>query len=106
MAFDDPDEPHGLVRHTDPQPSHDAAARVEVTRLEGVVLDTLGKRPATWLTSIEVSHLSGEDKWSISPRMKPLYEKGKIERGKKMGLNSNGKPREMLAYRIKVKEEF
>ena len=86
------------ARPGDPVSSHEAAARMAASHLEQVVYDYLLSR-GVFLTSIEIAEGMGVDKWSISPRMRPLFRKGHVEIGRKLGFNSNGKLREMLAWR-------
>ena len=83
----------GGARHTDPETSHDAAKSINATRLQLVVLDVLWRnqdklRYAAFNTSVgglttwEIEEVlrseSGRSNccWgSITPRMKPMYEK-------------------------------
>jgi DNA-binding MarR family transcriptional regulator len=69
------------ARNSDPSTSHAAAASVDdiVTRMEFAVREGIvrtGGRGATW---DELHALTGIDKASISPRFKPLREKGLIQ---------------------------
>ena len=68
-----------LTRSSHPSTSHAAAAKVtpHVAKLEGRVLKTLG---LGGLTVPEIADVSGIDKWSVSPRMKPLEGKGLVSR--------------------------
>jgi len=72
------------ARSSDPSPSHDAAARVapKVGALERRVVEALLATPSGsgGLTVPEISAATGIDKWSISPRMKPLEGKGLVRR--------------------------
>ena len=70
-----------LARRSDPDTSHAAADRVspKVAALELRVVGAL--RPlSAGLTVPEISDLTGIDKWSVSPRMKPLERKGLVRR--------------------------
>jgi DNA-binding MarR family transcriptional regulator len=83
-----------LARRSDPDTSHDAARRIEpaVSSLEmrvvGALLDQILHHPLpgdhdcpqSGLTVPEISAHTGIDKWSISPRMKPLERKGCVRR--------------------------
>lgn len=90
----------GGVRNSDPDTSHEAAERVDVTKCEQKALDFLLKVFPQFYTAIEISIAVGIDKWSISPRLKPLEEKGKVERvGKKVTINSNGRTSSQIAWR-------
>lgn len=67
------------ARRTDPETSHKAARRVSVNPIERRVLNLLG-----WfregLTTSELAAMLGISLVSVSPRMKPLEEKGKVQR--------------------------
>jgi DNA-binding MarR family transcriptional regulator len=71
------------ARRTDPIQSHAAAHRVDASRLERVAYNTL--LLCGPLTSKQIAARSGEDKWSISPRLKPLERKGLVRRHAKDG---------------------
>ena len=72
------------ARSSDPDTSHAAATRVapHVGPLEGRVFGALLAIPSGLggLTVREISVHTRIDKWSISPRMKPLEDKGFIRR--------------------------
>lgn len=67
------------ARSSDPQTSKDAARRVDVTKMEGRVLVGLGLLEGSGTTA-QIAKVMNTDKWSISPRMKPLEKKGEIRR--------------------------
>lgn len=70
--------PSALARNTDPGPAHEAAAAVtpHVTALERRVIFALCELgPAT---SHQVAAHTGMDLISVSPRMRPLCERGMI----------------------------
>lgn len=67
-----------LARGSDPQTSHDAAALVDVTDLEGRVLDWLGRAGDFGGTSEEIANGLGVPRVSISPRLRPLLNKGRV----------------------------
>jgi Mn-dependent DtxR family transcriptional regulator len=92
------DDTDAYARGGDPFSSRRAAERMHRSKLEARVLAVLVEH-GTWMTSLEVADAMGVDKWSISPRFQPLYKKGLVEQGRKLGLNSNGKPRMLLAWR-------
>lgn len=71
------------ARNADPPQSHVAAAKVDVNRLEGLVVSVL--RTHGPLTVKQIARRSLVDKWSISPRMKPLETKGLVRRFDKVG---------------------
>ena len=75
---------NAYARSSDPSTSHEAAARVDTNALEKLVVeDLIANGPAT---STQVATRVGRDKWSISPRFKPLELKDLIHRtGKKAG---------------------
>jgi hypothetical protein len=66
----------GAARHADPKTSKDAAALVNVPRLEQRVLDVLEHGPAT---AEEISFWTKIHLQSITPRLKPLLDKCRIE---------------------------
>lgn len=66
-----------LARAHDPLTSHLAAASVPVTRLEQVVLDEI-RVAGDGRTIDELVALTGIDKVSISPRLRPLCKKGLV----------------------------
>lgn len=76
-----PEQQRAYARSTDLQTSHDAARRVEVvlTKLQKAVFDCIKARGATGATWNEISAITGIDKGSVSPRLKPLREKGLIQ---------------------------
>ena len=78
--YNDPDQlwHAAYARQSDPATSHEAARRVDTTKLERMVLGGLdGHGP---MTSKEIAAKAGKDKWSISPRMKPLEDGGLVTR--------------------------
>jgi hypothetical protein len=103
--FNDDEEPapqtNAYARRSDPKSSHEAAERVSATALELEVYKTL-KEQGRPMTSLCVVRIMKKPAWSISPRFKPLERKGLIERvGTMVVLNSNGKPRQLTAWRVK-----
>ena len=85
-----------MVRRTDPDTSVDAAILLDPTKLEKIVLDKVaecGEEGAT-MSEIEIM-LKGLHPSSITPRFRPLIEKGHIivdDRTRK-GLRSNRQQR-------------
>lgn len=72
-----------LARATDPGTSHDAAGKTDAARLAGLVLDSLEHfGPAT---SHELAARLNLQLVSVSPRMKPLEDKGLVARDGKRG---------------------
>ena len=70
-----------LARNSDPETSHDAAGAVEgeaAARMEAKVLAGLLANP-DGLTSHELESVTGMRYESITPRMRPLCDKGLIE---------------------------
>ncbi len=81
LLGDTPYEPRAFARNSDPATSHAAAKKVEtkVSHLEKLVYEAIvsaGPHGATWN---EISQRTGIDKASISPRFKPLRQKGFIQ---------------------------
>lgn len=74
-----------LTRRADPPTSRAAAARVRTTNLEALVLNVLRAHPAG-LTAHEVAAALGRDLVSVSPRMRPLCDTGRVrEHGRRDG---------------------
>ena len=78
-----------FARASDPRPAHDAAERMKpvANRLESIVLGVL-RAHGTWMSvlALEVQlKPHGIDKWSISPRMARLEEKGFVQRKTMVG---------------------
>ena len=92
-------ETDAYARSSDPDTSHSAAERMRMSRLERDVYQFLLDHYPVAYTSIEIAKAMGKDKWSISPRLKPLMDKGLVERTTKVALNSSGKMRELKAWR-------
>lgn len=66
-----------LARATDPSTSHAAAASIEPTALEDRVLQCLRRNPHG-LTSTEIAERLNLAPWTVSPRIKPMREKGLV----------------------------
>lgn len=69
-------EEFGLARNTDPDTSHDAAHSFDAAELELIVWNTLYQ----WgpMTSEQVAEFLNINLVSISPRFRPLVNKGAI----------------------------
>jgi hypothetical protein len=67
----------GYARSGDPDTSHDAAASINTAYVEGLVMSALEFFPEG-ATSIQLAKALGLTPWSISPRMKPLRQKGLV----------------------------
>ena len=78
-----------LARTTDPGTSHAAAASVNVSEMESVVLDAI--RALGDATSWEVSRHVGIERVTVSPRFKPLEVKGLIRRTGKTRPGESGR---------------
>lgn len=66
-------------RSSDPATSKGAASAVNVRQREAEVLEALAGLGGR-ATTTEIAKFGGLDKWSVSPRMKPLEGKGLVER--------------------------
>lgn len=66
------------ARRTDPSTSHQAAHSISarLNRLEQLVVDTLARHGG--MTTKELAEHTGEDRVTISPRIKPLCDKCRI----------------------------
>lgn len=90
----------GRARGTDPGTSHDAAAHVNVSKLEAEFIAAL-KRTGHPMTTTEIARFWERPRDSYSPRAIPLLEKRLIiKAGKRICLNGSGRPRMMLAYAL------
>jgi predicted transcriptional regulator len=88
-----------FARNSDPDTSHDAGRSIDdaVTYLEQTVLDAVRTRKKDGCTLDELIDILAMDKVTISPRLRPLCNKGLvIENGKRMG-KSNRKQTIWLA---------
>jgi hypothetical protein len=63
---------NALARTTDPSTSREAAATVDTTKLEVVILDKLKRYKAPGATTYELAQSLGLSVVSVSPRMRPL----------------------------------
>lgn len=66
----------GLARSTDPVTSHEAAALVNVTEREELVLNILNNNGS--MNAEEVALLAGAEVPALTPRFRPLANKGLI----------------------------
>ena len=66
----------GEVRRTDPQTSHDAAKALDATQLERLVAGCIRKHGP--IAADKVAQILGMNLQSISPRFRPLANKGLI----------------------------
>ncbi len=97
-----PTTTHAAARGSDPVTSHLAAATIQKSRLEMAVYNYLLPHRGRYMTSIEIAKGMGIDKWSVSPRLKPLWVKGLLRDPMKMSaLNSSGKIRTLLGWSVK-----
>jgi hypothetical protein len=67
----------GQARFSDPQTSHDAANNIDVARLERLVVGCVQRHGP--VASDRVSQILGVDLQSVSPRFRPLANKGLIQ---------------------------
>ena len=97
-----PTLPAALARATDPQTSHEAAAEVDVAKLEAVVVARLGHGPAT---TSELSERTGIPRDSLSPRMPSLRRYGLIvdsgQRRRPVDGNGNSYGRHQIVWRLR-----
>ena len=78
------------ARNTDPLTSDLAADSVQVTGLEALVLSTLRTAPQG-LTSEELAFFIGLSLVTISPRLRPLLEKGLVMKAPETRANRSGR---------------
>lgn len=72
------DAHQAFARRTDPEPSHEAAAKVKTADLEQIVLDALASLGPS--TTEQLAAFLGISLVTISPRLKPLEGKGRVVR--------------------------
>lgn len=89
---------HAHARRSDPPTSKAAAASIEVARMEAQVLEVLRQYPAG-LTTEQIAGYTGEPLVSISPRLRPLAEKGLVEDSDERRLNVSG--RRAIIWKVK-----
>jgi len=96
-------EPHKLVRTIDPATSVEAACKVDSTRLEKLVLQTIESFGARGCISDEVqSNLSYLPYSSVTARFKALYDRGYVFfNGEKRNGRSTRPQRVMIAKQYK-----
>lgn len=94
----DDDGSEAYSRLTDPSTSHEAADRIRPTKLEQEVLAVLTASGA-WLSVYQIAEEMDLDKWSVSPRLRPLWRKGTVEVKKEPRLNSEGNVVNMQVWR-------
>jgi len=83
-------EGRGLARHTDPHTSHEAAKAVKVGKLYLSILETLKEnmhKAPPGLTPNQVAETTGLPTNSVSPRFRPMHQKGLIERTGELRMN-------------------
>lgn len=71
-------EQRALSRIGDPETSHQAAQEVDASRLETLVLLELDKKGNYGATTFELSQNLAVERVSISPRMRPLANRGEV----------------------------
>jgi hypothetical protein len=72
-------EPKMMVRTIDPDTSMEAAEKVDSTKLEQMVYETIAKYPNGCTSDEVMSHFHNHGVQTISPRFAPLIRKGFIE---------------------------
>ena len=90
----------GASRHSDPATSFAAAKSISVSKLEQTLLDLLRSHPEG-LTSHEASALAKISLVSISPRFRPLFDKGLIVDSDEKRAGENG--RKSIVWKIAPK---
>lgn len=71
-----PEPESGLARRTDPPTSHQAAARVNVKGLQAVAAEAHLKAGRRGLNGWELEQVTGIRHDTITPRLRPLINKG------------------------------
>lgn len=96
-------ETTSYARSSDPETSHEAADKISLSNMEQVVYDVLaetGERMTSLCITRYLEDRRGDNRaWSVSPRLRPLEEKGAIKRDGKMTVeNSNGRDAKLTAW--------
>jgi predicted transcriptional regulator len=78
------------ARNSDPLTSDLAADSVNVTRLEEIALRTIRMAPQG-LTSEELARETGMSLVTVSPRLRPLLEKGLVMKASETRANRSGR---------------
>jgi len=94
------------ARGTDPSTSQEAARRASyaATKREAIVYKAAFENGG-WMTTLMLEAATGINRWSISPRLKPMARKKLIERAIMVGINSLGKPANLIHIRAKRREK-
>jgi hypothetical protein len=96
----------GLTRNTDPDTSHDAADRVNSAAIFALIEAFLKRTDPREYAQIEIARMIDIDKWSVTPRMVQMEEKGTVVRcAEKLALNSNNKMTWMEGWRLRRPDE-
>jgi len=95
------DDLFAYARRTDPETSHEAAKQIEpqLPHLEAVVLAAIALAPDVMTIDELAAALPKLDKVTISPRIKPLCNKGKIYSDGSTRAGRSGRPG--LVWRIR-----
>jgi predicted ArsR family transcriptional regulator len=80
------------ARRRDPDTSHDAAASIRMSDMERRVYRCLGGKLGA-ATSFEIAAFLGLSLVTVSPRLKPLVEKGLVRDSGRRKLGETGRPR-------------
>lgn len=86
--LDGEDDLFAYARRTDPKTSHDTASSMKdmLPQLQAAVLGSLRRAGQRGRTLDELIEDTGIEKVTISPRLRPLCEKGLVvENGKRLG---------------------
>jgi hypothetical protein len=104
--FGNPPKGEAYARRTDPETAQEAARRASygATKREAIVYKAAFLNTG-WMTTLMLEAATGINRWSISPRLKPMARKGLIERKIMVGINSLGKPANLIHIRAKKKGE-
>ena len=89
LSFLEPRQETGRSRRADPVTAKQAARKVAAPRLEQVVLDAL--RGTDGLTSEEIAARTGLSLVTVSPRLRPLVNKGLVEDSGQTRRNVSGR---------------
>jgi hypothetical protein len=85
-----------MRRRTDPDTSHEAAEKVNSTRLEQMVYEVIARHSDGCISDDIVKALPGHGVQTISPRYAPLIRKGFIEDTGERRQGNNGRQQRVL----------
>ena len=90
------------ARYNDPETAHQAAESVKTTELESIVLNGLKNQGEFGATTHELSQILNLELVTVSPRLKPLMQKGLVMVTNKRRIGSSG--RKSIVWKAIIKK--